>query len=214
MLKEEDFVGKKFGKLTVLKLDSTKQKYKGEKKEGLIYFWLCQCECGNTKIMRTEYLGRTKSCGCLNKEKPPKRTHGMSKTKIYSCWKNMRRRCYEFENKRYKTYGGRGIKVCEEWQEFKPFYDWAMSNGYQEGLTIERIDVNGNYEPSNCTWITMKQQGYNTTRTHFLTYNDKTQSVAEWAVETGLTYSTLQHRLQRGWDIAKLLSTPQRNKND
>lgn len=102
----------------------------------------------------------------------------------------------------------RGITVCEEWQEFKPFYDWAMAHGYRDNLTIERISPNGNYEPSNCKWATKKEQANNTRRNHYIIYNGEKRSMAEWAKLKKLTYSKLQHRIQRGWNIDTALETP------
>lgn len=142
------------------------------------------------------------------------RKHGLNETRIYKTWVRMKVRCYNQNHDRYKNYGGRGITVCDEWKnDFKKFYEWAMKNGYSDDLTIDRIDVNGNYEPSNCRWITNKEQCNNRRNNHFITYNGKTQTVSEWAEEIGLDYNTLLVRINRlHWDIEKALTTPLRGR--
>ena len=144
MPKLNDLTGQRFGRLTVLERTELK--------------WLCKCDCGNKKIVAGGHLvsGDTKSCGCLRIK------HGMRNTRLYSIWHGMKERCYNTKHKFYKHYGGRGIKVCEEWKnDFQTFADWALSHGYADNLTIDRIDVNGNYEPSNCQWATNAEQQRN-----------------------------------------------------
>ena len=146
--------GQKYGRLTPIQYDS------GFKK------WECVCECGTLVFVKSAALnnGNTRSCGCLQKDisRNIGTKHGMSDSKLQRVWSGMKQRCYNPNNKSYHYYGGKGIKVCDEWKEdFQAFYDWAMSNGYKEGLTIDRIDVNGNYEPSNCRWVTQKQNNEN-----------------------------------------------------
>lgn len=152
----DNLVGQKFNRLTVVEYDHS---------DNGVY-WLCKCDCGNYVAVRGRDLksGKTKSCGCYHKDLAAnlgrnKRTHGKSETKLYSVWCSMKSRCGNPNNKHYYRYGGRGITVCSEWEKsFESFYEWSINNGYQEGLTIDRIDNDGNYEPHNCRWVTMYVQ--------------------------------------------------------
>lgn len=153
-----DLIGKRFGRLTVICKDGI------DKQGGAV--WLCECKCGNVKPICSRNLihSNVQSCGCLTQDvaREAKTTHGFSNTRLYNIWEGIKRRCLSDKHSRYYDYGGRGIKVCEEWKCFEPFKDWAMINGYSENLTIERKNVNGNYEPSNCTWATKEEQAHNT----------------------------------------------------
>ena len=135
------------------------------------------------------------------------RTHGLSKTRIYRIWKQMRHRCYKTYDSGYAKYGSRGITVCDEWKnDFLAFYEWAMANGYSENLSIDRIDNNGNYCSENCRWVDLDIQANNKRNNHFLTYKGKTQTIAEWSREIGLDYGTLWKRVKDGWSAERALT--------
>lgn len=203
MAKIVDLTGKKFNRLKVLKPV-------GKTNQGKI-LWLCQCDCGNLCKATTGGLnsGNNQSCGCLHKETFTSKTHGKRYTRLYCIYIHMKERCYNQNEKNYNDYGGRGITVCDEWQEFIPFYEWAMNNGYADNLTLDRIDVNGNYEPSNCRWATPKEQANNRRTNRLITYNGETHNIAEWAKIKKIKYGTLQSRItKRKWNIEKALNTP------
>jgi hypothetical protein len=153
-----DIKGKKFGRLTAIEI--SKKTNRGE-------WWLCQCDCGNTTIVRKNHLtgGKILSCKCFQKERQLQglsKVNGLCNTRIHRIWQNMKNRCYYEKLPEFKYWGGRGIEVCKEWKEnFLSFYDWAIANGYKDNLSIDRIDVNGNYEPSNCRWATAYEQVHN-----------------------------------------------------
>lgn len=207
----EDLTGKRFGRLTVKQSDGIIEYKCGTKKEK----WLCKCDCGREVSVLSSDLktGHTKSCGCLQKEDIAKRsvTHGKSKTRLYSIWNGIKNRCYNQNQRSYQHYGARGITMCPEWKDnFDTFYIWAMCNGYKEGLSIDRIDVNKGYFPGNCRFANSFAQALNRTDNRFITYNKKTQTLKEWADEVGLAYSCLLWRIDNGWDIGKALYTPSR----
>lgn len=199
----KNIIGKKFNRLTVLEETETKHKER---------YYLCKCECGNTTIVRGSHLtsGATKSCGCLVKEKLTNKTHGMSNTRIYKIYKGMLQRCFCKTAKAYPNYGGRGIIVCDEWKkDFMNFYNWAIANGYTDELTIDRINVNGNYCPKNCRWITKAEQSRNTRSNHFLTFNGKTQTICEWSREMNIDHRKICKRINTyGWSVERTLTTP------
>lgn len=176
-------------------------------------FWLCKCECGTIKEIDAFPLskGITVSCGCYNKEVNSNRAiHGHNrkngkKSPTYNTWAKMNDRCNSPKCSEYKWYGGRGITVCDRWKSFVTFL--ADMGERPEGKTLDRKDCNGNYEPSNCRWITQKEQANNTRRNVLITFNDKTKTVAEWADLLGLKYDTLYYRLFRyNWTVEKALS--------
>ena len=202
--------GQRFGRLVVIRQAESKI-YPNKRK---VTNWICKCDCGNVITTRADSLrnGKTKSCGCIHHEVLLKniKKHGMAGSRIYITWQNMKDRCFNDKNINFRNYGGRGITVCSEWKDsFEEFYKWALKNGYSDKLTIDRIDVNGNYEPNNCRWISYKEQSYNKRNSHFLTYKDVTKTIAEWADEFGMDYDTLHARIKYyGWSIEKALTTP------
>jgi len=206
----KDVTGQRFGLLTVIK--RVKNDKQGNSK------WLCKCDCGNEKIVRLSCLKRstTPSCGCLTIKniKKANTKHKLSKTRIYRIWKGMKHRCYCPSSNGYELYGGRGVTVCNEWNEFTPFYEWAKISGYQENLTIDRIDVNGNYEPSNCKWSTGKEQANNRRNNHIITYNGETHTLSEWANKYNIPVGLLADRVNRShWTFEKAITTPKRLRN-
>lgn len=160
--------------------------------------WACECECGNRRILRAQVLrnGRSLSCGC-HKNDYNKR-HGGKGSRLYEIWRQMRYRCDNQNNHAYNDYGGRGIKVCSEWYDFAKFRDWAYSAGYSDDLSIDRIDVNGNYEPSNCRWATSKIQMNNRRNTAHYEYNGELKTLSEWSRELGIPRTTLINRMKKG----------------
>lgn len=209
----QNLTGQKFGKLTVLKLQEKRKR----NTKGYRYYWLCQCECGNKTIAETYKLklGHTKSCGCLVKEKIAKvnQTHNLSKTRIYKIYSGIKKRCFNTKSQSYNCYGARGIKVCDEWlNDFKTFYDWAIKNGYKDNYTIDRIDVNGNYEPNNCRWVTSFEQASNRRNNHNLTYKNVTHTIADWSRITQIKEATIRQRINDyGWSVEKALTKKVKN---
>lgn len=148
-----------------------------------------------------------------NGDKNPNFKHGLKNTRLFSIWTNMKSRCYNKKSTNYNRYGGRGIKVCDEWRnDFKSFYDWAMSNGYEEHLTIDRIDNDGNYEPSNCRWATVKEQSLNTIKNRLVTIRGETKPLSLWCEYYSINYKTVRDRLKRGWNYEDALQSPVQTK--
>ena len=201
MGKFEDLTGKRYGRLTVIK----RVHKDGEK----CSHWLCKCDCGNetTVIACNLKAGRTQSCGCLNREaaKTAHTTHGHTGTRIYNVYHKMIDRTINPNDKSYKDYGGRGIKICDEWlNDFVSFYNWSIANGYKDGLTIDRIDVNGGYNPQNCRWATPKDQANNRRSNVNITYKGQTQTMMQWAELLNINYITLWKRIkQYHWSIER-----------
>lgn len=189
--KIKDLTNKKFGRLRPIKW------IEGSK-------WICQCDCGNIVTVSVSNLqsGSTKSCGCIQREK----SLGLSKKgkqKLYIMWFDMLRRCNNPQAINYKDYGERGISICDEWEDFTTFAQWAISNGFNAQLgrdcSIDRINNNGNYEPTNCRLTTQKVQANNTRRNHYLTYNNETLSISQWAEKLSIPKDRLYYRANNGY---------------
>ncbi|MGG4344922.1 hypothetical protein [Paenibacillus lautus] len=166
--------------------------------------WMCICRCGTIKAIRGAGKIESKSCGCLQREKAAdtfrkvNKSHGDCKTRLHSIWAAMKRRCNNPNTPEFKNYGGRGVKVCSEWNDYSGFKKWAVSSGYSDDLTIERIDVNGDYEPSNCEWVTIQQQQQNRRNNIKVDYNGETMTIAELSRRTGIKDKTLYSRYKKG----------------
>ena len=202
--------GQRYGRLTVI--------CDGGRRRGRV-MWLCRCDCGKEILVSSSSLstGNTRSCGCLHSEqaveniRPWHEDHDMDGTasgKLYCSWRDMLRRCYDERSVSYPNYGGRGITVCEEWHTFRPFRDWAFQSGYEEGLSIDRIDNDIGYCPENCCWTTRKRQNNNKRSNIRIEYDGRNMTASEWAEETGINYRTLIARYNRGWTPEEILTTP------
>lgn len=209
-------IGERFSRLTVEDYAEDYISPKGVRSAA----WKCRCDCGEHTVVRTGQLrnGHTKSCGCLSRDNLIARntTHGhggRSRDRLYTIWANMLQRCGNPNRPDYIHYGERGIIVCDEWKKFSNFIEWAQNNEYQDGLTIDRIDTNGNYCPSNCRWVSVARQQNNRRNNHYLTYNGETMSMSDWAERIGIPYGTLRSRVYiLGWDDERAITTPIRQK--
>ena len=200
MDKAIDMTGQKIGHWTVIK---RVENYKNGTAQ-----WLCKCDCGNTSIIFGSKLRSGKAKGCIH---CAQKTHGFGGTRIYNTYCNMKKRCYFSGSINFKDYGGRGITICNEWlEDFMNFYNWAMANGYDDSLTIDRIDVNGNYEPSNCRWVTAPQQRRNKRTNHYITINGVKKPLYEWCNIYGIYPSSVYRRIDKGWDEVKAITYPRR----
>ena len=195
-----DLTGSIFGRLKVIKMDRKVQSGKRER-----YYWNCVCECGKTKSVRTDCLtsGFVKSCGCLKKEQEKinlikNHRHKMSGTRLYGIWQKMKDRCNNPNVLCYRRYGGRGIKICEEWELPDNFLEWAIKNGYADDLQIDRIDNNGNYSPNNCRWVTIKKNCRNRRNNIKIDYEGELITVMELSEILQMSYSCLFSRYKRG----------------
>lgn len=192
-------IGQSFNRLTVVSIVNGNQ-------------CISVCVCGKSKQLNVCHIksGRVKSCGCLHKDNLITRnsTHNLSRHPLHTIWTNMKSRCYNHKNDRYSRYGGRGITVCNEWlNNFKVFYDWAIANGWEDGLSIERNEIDKNYNEYNCKWIPINDQQKNTSRSRFITFNNKTMTITDWAKEVGVKTQTLFARINiYGWSIEKSLT--------
>ena len=205
-----DIAGQKFGKLVALYPTGKKTKHGGNA------IWMCQCDCGNYTEANTGALrcGGKKSCGCAVIEHTSNlnKTHGGRKERLYLVWMDMRRRCRDPKDENYKNYGGRGISVCQEWDsDYSAFRSWSEETGYDDKAeshkcTLDRIDVNGNYEPSNCRWVDMKTQCNNRRNNVMIAFRGEVKSQAEWSRVLGFNQTLIRKRLAAGWDVERALT--------
>lgn len=198
-MRKEILVGQRFGRLLVVS-----EAHIGRSRP----HWNCVCDCGRTTIASSANLkrGHVSSCGCLSRELTAFRstTHGETHTRLYHIWQSMIRRCTDPNKDGFESYGGRGIDVCQEWRtSFESFKKWAIENGYRDDLSIDRINVDGNYSPENCRWLNPKDQARN--RRSNISFQGK--CVAEWAEILNVKAPTIYKRLENNWDIEKALFT-------
>lgn len=217
-----DLTGKRSGRLTVLYEAEPTFDNRGFQRRR----WMCQCDCGNLVVVRSDSLnGRTKSCGCLQREavseygkseahREASTSHGDSRERIRNIWYLIKYRCVNERAPAYGNYGGRGIKLCDEWMDdidgYQAFKEWAYANGYADDLSIDRIDNDGDYCPENCRWVDAFVQGNNKRDNHLLTHNGETHTIAEWSRITGIDRRNLYHRAYLGWDEERIFSQPYR----
>lgn len=192
-MKKIDLTGRKFGLLTVIREGKTVNKNRA---------WRCKCKCGKVKNILGSNLtgGRSKSCGCLQKENASKasKTHGGAGTRLYNLYKGMKQRCTNQNLPSYKYYGGKGITICEEWlSDFSKFKEWCLRNQYTDQRTIDRINPNGNYCPENCRWVSFEKQQNNKLNSVFITINNEKKTAAEWAKENKINKQTLYSKIYR-----------------
>jgi len=175
-------------------------------------FAVFACKCGTRDVIECTSVksGHSKSCGCLKSELTTAKntTHGMSRTSTYEIWSGMIKRCFDENNQAWDNYGGRGIHVCDRWLQFEKFFEDMGERPPK--MSIERIDNNKGYEPSNCKWATSKAQGRNTRRNRILTANGKSMCIADWADATGIDYDVLSRRVCLGWADERVINTPKR----
>lgn len=192
---KKDLTGQRYGRLVVIKRDVARKLRR--------QYWICRCECGNIKSVRDDSLKRIQSCGCLKREQDKKNlgiayNHNMTNHPAFLVWDAMMNRCCNRSQNSYHDYGERGITVCDEWKDVKQFCQWADDMGYSKGDSIERIDVNGNYEPSNCKWIPRNEQAWNTRKTVYADINGEKIPLAKTARKLGLEPCLVWHRWKRG----------------
>lgn len=198
-----ELTGQRFGRLTVIKYAGS-ENYKS--------LWLCKCDCGKEKIVKGQDLkrGATRSCGCLRDETVKNQAQmypaDVRIKRLRHIWHGMLRRCNDPNHNCYHHYGGRGISVCDEWNDYVSFARWSLKNGYDDNLSIDRINNDGNYEPSNCRWVTPREQLYNKRTNRFATINGITKTITEWSEEYGQDPNTVFTRIGKGMALEEALS--------
>lgn len=209
-MEDKDVIGKRFGKLIAVRQVDDYIAPNGNRHKK----FMCKCDCGKTTLTLKDHLvsGKTKSCGCLRKEASKRMTtHGEIHTRLYRIWGNMVNRCTNPNNPAWDNYGGRGIIVCDEWRSYENFRDWARANGYDNELTIDRINNDDGYYPDNCRWVSDRVQANNKRSNHLIEYNGVTKTMAEWAEVLGVSYRNLHNRIQSlGWSVDRAFNQPYR----
>lgn len=197
-----DLSGQRFGRWTAVRAVPGKQKWS--------IMWECRCDCGTVKPVNPKSLknGESRSCGCYRRTFSAQKatTHGKFGTPTYRTWAGMWTRCTNQNERCYPRYGGRGISVCDRWKSFENFY--ADMGEKPKGLTLDRIDSNGDYEPSNCRWASIRTQANNTRRNHRIAFDGKTLTAAQWSRVTGIGAGTILHRIRSGWSPRRALTDP------
>lgn len=212
MGKMHDITNNRYNHWTVLRFD---------KRDGERYRWICRCDCGTIRSVEASSLksGATKCCGCIKHPAKGNLKHGGRNERLYGVWNGMKNRCYDADDRAFKWYGGRGIKVCDEWvNDYGAFRQWALENGYDDSLnkyecTIDRINDNGDYSPDNCRFTNMVVQNNNRRSNVVITFNGESHTLKEWSYITGLNYSMLKKRYKYGWSAERMLSTPNTHKH-
>ena len=199
----KDISGNRYGKLVAVRFEYIRNRKS---------YWLCQCDCGKQKIIRSDCLPKIQSCGCVKKEQDTinlkiENPHGMTHHRAYHIWVGMMTRCFNPNSESYKDYGGRGITVCKEWKDPRVFCKWMDNNKFETGLSVERKDVNGNYDPKNCILIPKNEQVYNRRNTVYLMTDKGVVALAKEARKNGISYKIVHNRVKRGlWRYDDLFS--------
>jgi hypothetical protein len=198
----DDLTGKRFGRLVVVSIHS----------RGVQLRWNCICDCGEQRVVYASTLktGQTRSCGCLSREtkQKSKTKHGLlyRDKHLYAVWVSMRQRCFNKNSFSYPRYGGRGIGICDEWDNYAVFYAWATKAGYRRGLTLDRFDNDGDYSPENCRWICHKLQNMNTSRNRYYTVEGVTLLLCDWSKIYNVKVNTIINRIHSGWPVEKAIT--------
>ena len=200
----KDEIGNRYGSLLVVNRAEN---------HGTRAAWVCKCDCGKTTIVAGKTLrsGLTKSCGHTQYEGKTI-THGMTNTELYRRWHDMKDRCLNRKRAEWNKYGGRGITFCDDWRKFEPFMEWALSNGYEQGLSLDRVDVNGNYCPDNCRWIPINRQARNTSKTVYVEFDGENVPLRDVCERTGADFGRTYWRIRKGWSLKDALEKPARKK--
>lgn len=206
----KDLSGQRFGRWTVVQSAGTRKMSNGRNR----HLWNCLCDCGTERVVEEPSLtsGRSKSCGCYHSDimhdvGKVNTTHGMSNSRLYRIWRHIINRCNNPSDSSYSNYGQRGITVCDEWLSFDSFMNWALNNGYEDGLSIDRIDTDESYTPDNCRWADDKTQANNRRSTKVYTIGQESHSIMEWSEIYNVPYKRTWKRLSKGMDILSALKS-------